>query len=136
MRLPLLFMLLACAAQPARGTQTVPPASVEAGRNAFKRCANCHQVGPGARSDFGPQLNGIVGRRAGAAPHFAYSPALKHAGFSWDERRLAAFLRDPDAVVPGNRMRFWGLSNERQVRDLIASLRSFPASAPAPAGRR
>lgn len=134
MRFSALFMVLVCAAQGAHATQAVQPASLEAGRNAFKRCANCHQVGPAARSDFGPQLNGIVGRRAGAAPDFAYSPALKNAGFSWDERRLAAFLRDPDAVVPGNRMRFWGLTSDRQVRDLIAYLRSFPASAPA--GRR
>lgn len=99
---------------------------VEAGRKAFKRCANCHQVGPGARSNFGPQLNGIVGRRAGAAPDFAYSPAMKRAGFVWDERRLAAFLRDPDAVVPGNRMRFWNMMSERQIGELVAYLRSVP----------
>jgi cytochrome c len=103
---------------------------VEAGRTAFKRCANCHQVGPGARSGFGPQLNGIVGRRAGAAPDFAYSPAMKRAGFVWDERRLAAFLRDPDAVVPGNRMRFWGFMSERQVRELVAYLGSLQVAAP------
>lgn len=107
--------------------------AIEAGRSAFKRCANCHQVGPGARSNFGPQLNGIVGRRAGAAPDFAYSPAMKKAGFAWDERRLAAFLRDPDAVVPGNRMRFWNMMSDRQLRDLVAYLRSVPAaSAPGP----
>ena len=118
------------------GSHAVAADAIEAGRAAFKRCANCHQVGPGARSNFGPQLNGIVGRRAGAAPDFAYSPAMKKAGFVWDERRLAAFLRDPDAVVPGNQMRFWGLRNDRQVRDLIAYLRSMsPASAPAPARR-
>ncbi len=107
-----------------------------AGRAAFKRCANCHQVGPGARSNFGPQLNGIVGRRAGAAPDFAYSPAMKQAGFTWDERRLAAFLRDPDAVVPGNRMRFWGLSSERQIADLLAFLRAMPAASPPAPARR
>ena len=104
--------------------------ALEAGRTAFKRCANCHQVGPAARSNFGPQLNGIIGRRAGSAPDFDYSPAMKQAGFAWDERRLAAFLRDPDAVVPGNRMRFWGLRSERQIADLLAYLRAHPAAAP------
>ena len=104
-----------------------------AGRAAFKRCANCHQVGPGARSNFGPQLNGIVGRRAGSAPDFSYSPAMKQAGFTWDERRLAAFVHDPDEIVPGNRMRFWGMMSDRQVKDLLAYLRSFPASG---SGRR
>ncbi len=115
-----LVLLLACLA-------TAPLHAADplaAGRAAFQRCANCHQVGPGARSNFGPQLNGIVGRRAGAANDFAYSPAMKKAGFIWDEKRLAAFLRDPDAVVPGNKMRFWGLSNERQIADLLAYLRA------------
>lgn len=105
-----------------------------AGRAAFQRCANCHQVGPGARSNFGPQLNGILGRRAGSAADFAYSPAFKRAGFTWNEKNLAAFLRDPDEVVPGNKMRFWGLSSERQIADLLAYLRAHPA--PAAAGRR
>lgn len=118
----------------AHGAQAADP--MAAGRAAFKRCANCHQVGPGARSNFGPQLNGIVGRRAGSVPDFAYSPAMKRAGFVWDEKRLAAFLRDPDAVVPGNRMRYWGLMSERQLRELVGYLRSMPAAgAPAPARR-
>ena len=104
-----------------------------AGKAAFQRCANCHQVGPGARSNFGPQLNGILGRRAGSAPDFDYSPAFKKAGFTWNEKNLAAFLRDPDEVVPGNKMRFWGLRNERQIAELLAYLRAHPA-APA-AGR-
>jgi cytochrome c len=84
-------------------------------------------VGPGAHSNFGPQLNGILGRRAGSAPDFAYSPAMKKAGFVWNEKSLAAFLRDPDEVVPGNKMRFWGLGSERQIADLLAFLRAHPA---------
>jgi cytochrome c len=117
---PALLLLSLVLAAPA--AQASDP--LAAGRAAFQRCANCHQVGPGARSNFGPQLNGIIGRRAGSAPDFAYSPAMKKAGFVWDEKRLAAFLRDPDAVVPGNRMRFWGLRSERQIADLLAYLRA------------
>lgn len=128
MRILAFGLLLVLAANPAQAADPLV-----AGRKAFQRCANCHQVGPAARSDFGPQLNGIVGRRAGAAPDFAYSPAMKKAGFVWDERRLAAFLRDPDAVVPGNRMRFWNMMSDRQIRDLVSYLRSAgAASQPAP----
>lgn len=119
----LLAPLLACLVMaPAHGADALAP-----GRTAFQRCANCHQVGPGARSNFGPQLNGIIGRRAGSAPDFDYSPAMKKAGFVWDDKRLAAFLRDPDAVVPGNKMRFWGLRSDRQIADLLAYLRSAGA---------
>lgn len=132
-RLMLLFLAGAQMALAARAAE--PADQLAAGRKAFQRCANCHQVGPGARSNFGPQLNGIVGRRAGSAPDFDYSPAMRKAGFVWDERRLAAFVRDPDAVVPGTRMRFWGFMSERQVRDLILYLRSVPAATP-PARQR
>jgi cytochrome c len=135
MRIPAscLLVLFLAAVQAARASQPSDP--LAAGRKAFQRCANCHQVGPGARSNFGPQLNGIVGRRAGSAPDFDYSPAMRKAGFVWDEARLAAFVRDPDAVVPGTKMRFWGFMSERQVRDLVAYLRSVPAARPPP-GRR
>lgn len=116
---------LVCAIAPAAAAPASDP--LAAGRKAFQRCAGCHQVGPGARSEFGPQLNGILGRRAGSAPGYAYSPALARAGFIWTEQRLAAFLRDPDAVVPGNKMRFWGLSSRRQIADLLVFLRAQPA---------
>ncbi|WP_020653438.1 c-type cytochrome [Massilia niastensis] len=129
-RLAMLPLLLA-AAGAAHGADPL-----EAGRRVFNRCANCHQVGPNAHSAFGPQLNGIIGRRAGAAGDYAYSPAMKNSRIVWDEKSLAAFLRDPDRVVPGNKMRFWGLNNERQIADLLAYLRSHAAPATAPRAAR
>lgn len=96
-----------------------------AGKQAFARCASCHQVGPSARSAFGPQLNGIIGRHAAAATDYRYSEAMRRSGIVWDEQRLAAFLRSPDKAVPGTSMRFWGLSDEKQIGDLLAYLRTF-----------
>ncbi|RZL40115.1 MAG: c-type cytochrome [Rubrivivax sp.] len=94
-----------------------------AGRKVFSACANCHAVGPGARHGFGPQLNALVGRKAGASPGYAYSSGMKASGLVWNEATLAAFLRDPAATVPGTKMRFWGLGmNERKVADLLAYL--------------
>jgi cytochrome c len=88
------------------------------------RCASCHSLGPSARAGFGPQLNGIHGRRAGSTPDFRYSPAMRQSGIVWNDKSLAAFLDAPDEVVPGNKMRFWGISNEKQVADLLAYLRT------------
>jgi cytochrome c len=65
------------------------------------RCASCHSVGPSARAGFGPQLNGIHGRRAGSTPDFRYSPAMQQSGIVWNDKSLAAFLDAPDEVVPG-----------------------------------
>ena len=112
-------LLLAAAAPGAHS------ADVEAGKRVFQRCASCHSVGPNARSNFGPQLNGIVGRRAGSAPDYAYSKAMKNSGVVWTEKNLAAFVRDTDDVVPGNKMRFWGISNEKQIANLLAYLRTL-----------
>lgn len=104
-----------------------------AGKAAFAKCASCHEVGRAAHDGFGPQLNGIVGRQAGAAGDFNYSPAMKKAGFVWTEDKLRAFLKSTDDVVPGNKMRFWGIRSDREIDDLLAYLRSFPPiPAPSP----
>ncbi|TQK10790.1 cytochrome c family protein [Herbaspirillum sp. SJZ107] len=95
------------------------------GATVFRQCASCHQVGANARGGFGPQLNGLFGRRAGATADFAYSPAMKASGIVWDEQTLARFLANPDKAMPGTKMRFWGIGNEHEMRALLAYLRSF-----------
>jgi len=111
-------------------------AQVDAGRRLFARCTNCHEVGAGARNGFGPQLNGIVGRKAGSAPAYAYSPALRQAGFVWDEQKLVAFIRDSEKVVPGNKMRFLSFMSEKQASEIVAYLRTQGAVAAPPAPKR
>ena len=108
----------------------MPPARAGAdpvaGAAAFRKCASCHQVGPSARGGFGPHLNGVIGRRAGSTPDYKYSDAMKRANLVWNEKTLAAFLHDPSAVVPGTKMRFWGIRDERQIANLLAYLRQYP----------
>lgn len=111
-------------------------AQVDAGRRLFARCTNCHEVGAGARNGFGPQLNGIVGRKAGSAPAYAYSPALKQAGFVWNEQKLVAFIRDSEKVVPGNKMRFLSFMSEKQAAEIVAYLRTQGAVAAPPAPKK
>ncbi|MGQ3055065.1 MAG: c-type cytochrome [Roseateles sp.] len=94
-----------------------------AGRKLFASCANCHSVGPAARHGFGPHLQALAGRKAGSAAGYAYSPAMKASGLVWNEATLTAYLRDPNAVVPGTKMRYWGIGiNEAKVADLLAYL--------------
>ena len=95
------------------------------GATVFKPCASCHQIGPNAHGGFAPQLNGLFGRRAGGTADFAYSDAMKTSGIVWDERTLAAFLRDPDNMVPGTKMRFWGIHDEREMAALLGFLRAY-----------
>lgn len=100
---------------------------VTAGKTAFAPCASCHQVGPAARHGFGPQLNGVLGRRAGTELGFRYSPAMRKSEIVWSEKTLAAYIRRPDDVVPGTNMRFNGWAyGEQRLADLFAYLRTFP----------
>jgi cytochrome c len=100
--------------------------NAKAGEASFRKCASCHQVGRFAQAGYGPQLNGIIGRKAAATTDFRYSAAMKKSGIVWTETNLAAFLRAPHDVVPGTSMRFWGIGDEQQIADLIAYLRTAP----------
>ena len=128
-----LWWMLACGA-----VAQAAPADLVAGKAAFQRCASCHAVGPSARGGYAPQLNGIVGRRAGITTDFTYSAALKNGNFSWTEHNLAGFLRAPGEFVPGNKMRFWGISDEQQIVNLIGYMKTFtapPVAPPPPANK-
>jgi cytochrome c len=95
------------------------------GEKVFNKCKACHQVGEKAKNRVGPVLNGIVGRPAGAAEGFKYSDALGGSGLTWDEATLAAFLADPKATVPGNKMAFPGLRKDEDIANVIAFLASY-----------
>ena len=107
-------------------TQTAQAeADIAAGEALFKRvCGNCHNVGPGARAAFGPQLNGIFGRHAGATQDYRYSPAMQQADLVWDHETLSAFIKDSDSVVPGNKMRFWGIGDQQKIDSLLLYLKA------------
>lgn len=123
-----LGVAMAAGAQAGNGGAAVKAAltgDAEAGRAEFARCRSCHKAGPSARSGFGPQLTGIVGRRAGAATDYRYSAAMKNSGVVWTAPVLAAFLKAPQQVVPGNNMRFWGISDDQRIANLLAYLRTL-----------
>ena len=122
-RLVGLGLLIAAAALLTQTAQA--EADIAAGEALFKRvCGNCHNVGPGARAAFGPQLNGIFGRHAGATQDYRYSPAMLQADLVWDRDTLSAFIKDSDSVVPGNKMRFWGIGDQQKIDSLLLYLKA------------
>jgi len=92
------------------------------GAEVFQRCAACHTIDKGAGNGLGPNLFGVVGRKAASLPDFPYSPALKNAKIVWTDAKLKAWVMGPQKLVPGTRMAFSGLSDPRMADDLIAFL--------------
>jgi cytochrome c len=96
-----------------------------AGETTFKICKTCHQVGEGAKNFVGPELNGLVGRKAGTAAGYNFSDANKNSGLTWDEPTLTKYLKNPREVVPGTKMAFPGLPKDSDIANVIAYLKQF-----------
>ncbi|WP_213881314.1 cytochrome c family protein [Pseudomonas sp. dw_358] len=104
-----------------------------AGQAVFEsNCTRCHTIGSNARNVFGPQLNGLFGRKAGTAQGYHYTDAMRNSGIVWSTDTLAAFVKDPSGVVSGTRMQFWGLSDAQKVADLLAYLKANPVTQDSP----
>ncbi len=97
----------------------------EAGKSVFNQCRACHQVGETAKNGVGPVLNGLFGRQAGTVAGYNYSEANKKSGIVWDETNFATYIKDPRAAMPGNKMAYAGLKDEKRIADLIAYLKTF-----------
>lgn len=90
------------------------------GEQVYARCAACHAL---AFDRVGPHHCGLLGRRAGSVPGFAYSSAMRNSGFIWDEKTLDRFLAQPMKTLPGTAMTYAGISDPKERSDLIAYLK-------------
>jgi cytochrome c len=100
---------------------------VAAGEQSFKKCLPCHSIGEGAKNKVGPELNGLDGRHSGTAEGYSYSDANKNSGITWNKDVFLEYIKDPRAKIPGTKMIFPGIKNEKEAGDLWAYLASFKA---------
>ena len=96
-----------------------------AGEQSFNKCRPCHDVGPDAKIKLGPPLNGVDGRKSASYEGFNYSPANKASGITWQHDSFAKYIKAPMQEMPGTRMAFVGLKNDKDIEDLWAYLKSF-----------
>ena len=95
------------------------------GEDVFKKCRACHQIGETAKNGVGPIMNGIIGRKSGSIEGFNYSDANKSSGVTWDQATFLNYIKDPKAAMPGTKMAFAGIKDEKDAADLFAYLSSF-----------
>ena len=98
---------------------------VAAGKTSFNKCLPCHAIGDGAKNKVGPELNGLDGRKSGTADGYSYSDANKNSGITWSEAEFKDYIRDPKAKIPGTKMTFAGIKNDKEVNDLWAFIAQY-----------
>jgi cytochrome c len=118
-------MLALAAAVLAASAGATRAQDLAAGENSFKKCLPCHSVGDDAKNKVGPVLNGLEGRKSGTVEGYSYSEANKNSGITWSDDTFKEYIRDPRAKIPGTKMVFAGIKNDKEVNDLWAYLKSF-----------
>lgn len=110
---------------PAQASGRPLAGDVERGRQTYgRRCSGCHSM---VLNRSGPRHLKVFGKPAASVPDYEYSEALKRSGIVWNERTLDLWLKDPEALVPGNYMGY-SVGSARDRADIIAYLKFMSRS--------
>lgn len=103
------------------------------GKSTFNQCMACHALD---HAVVGPQLGGVIGRKAGSVAGFAYSKLMKEAGdagLTWNEAEIVDYLKNPTTYLKtfvtgkgktadGSSKMVFMLSSEDQRKNVVAYL--------------
>ena len=99
-------------------------ANASEGEKVFKKCASCHSISKGGKNKIGPALWGVIGRQVGTVAEYKYSKSLIAYGKKWSFEEMNGFLIKPKEWIPGTKMAFAGLKNEKDRASLILYMNS------------
>lgn len=106
-------------AAPAREWLSPPLGDAQKGAALYQQhCTACHNIDS---NKIGPAHRGVMGRRVGSLPGYAYSNELAASRLRWTPQTLNAWLTDPEELVSGQRMGF-SIDNAQERGNLIAYL--------------
>lgn len=124
-----LFLAVICAAA-FQSAPVMAAGDAKAGQVLFAdRCVACHSAQPSRKP--APLLNGVYGRRAGTAPNYTYSAALRSASVTWNAQTLDRWLTDPATFIPGVNMQA-RVSDPQERMNIIAYLKSISGNRASP----
>ncbi|RXR30768.1 c-type cytochrome [Sphingobium fluviale] len=121
--LPVVALAAAVLVPAARSGAQTAPSAADGMRLYQAKCGGCHSI---AANKVGPAHKGVFGRKAGMAPGYNYSPALRAANITWNATTIDQWLQGPQKMVKGTRM-FLSVPNPAERAAIIAYLRSDAA---------
>lgn len=111
------------------------------GEQVFRKCMQCHRIGPDAKNLVGPVLNGVIGRQAGTAADYSYSDLNSNAGKNglvWTEELIFQYLENPTEflikflkdkgkpdLAQGSTKMVFKLEDEQDRKDVVAYIKKF-----------
>jgi len=98
------------------------------GEKVFKKCSACHMSAANGKNMIGPNLWGVIGRKAGSISDYKYSKAMVAYGKEWTFEEMNSYLVKPQAYVRGTKMAFAGLRKEKDRASVILYMNSKSGS--------
>ena len=93
--------------------------SATEGAKVFKKCLACHNIGKGDPNKIGPNIFGVINRRAGSVSDYKYSKAMLAYGKVWSFEEMNSILTKPKDWIKGTKMSFAGLKNAKDRAAVI-----------------
>ena len=89
------------------------------GAKVFKKCLTCHSIGKGDPNKIGPNIFGVLNRKAGSISDYKYSKAMAAYGKVWSFEEMNGFLTKPKDWIKGTKMSFMGLKSAKDRAAVI-----------------
>ena len=98
------------------------------GEKVFKKCTACHMIAADGKNKIGPNLWGVIGRKAGSISDYKYSKAMVAYAKEWTFEEMNSYLIKPQAYIKGTKMAFAGLRKEKDRASVILYMNSKSTS--------
>lgn len=105
--------------------EAMSSADVAKGKTVARKCLQCHSFDKQAPHRLGPRLWGIFRSQKSHHKDYPYSSAARKQEGVWDLKALDAFLKKPQAYMPGTKMSFIGLKKIKDRANLLAYLKTL-----------